>query len=740
MVEEFRDLEGVDVIVDDLIVWGVDDDDHDRHLETLLERVEKSGLKLNREKCKFGLDSVSYVGHVLSQDGLKPSVERVKAILDMPTPKDLDELRTFLGMMTYLGKFTPNLSKLTDPLRKLTEGGVEWSWEPHHQKAVDDLKCLVTRAPVLKFYDVDKPVTLNTDASKKGYGAVIIQDERPVAYASRRVTSAEKNYAPIKNEMSAIVFGCVTFHDYIYGQQVTVETDHKPLVGIFQKEISKLSPRLQNMRLKLLRYDLKVVWKPGKEMFVADALSRSIPSDAPEQSKEEVVEVNLISSQLSVSEDKMNEFRSATSNDPVLQLLRSVTAQGWPTDRREVPTALRPYFRFRDEIVCFDGLLFRGHQIIVPSSLHSEMLSRIHESHQGIVKTKRRAREVLFWPGMNGQIEDIVEQCSLCQEFRKAQPAEPLIPHDLPDRPWAKIGTDLYYLEGDVYLILVDYYSKFLEVEKLHDETAYSVVQKMKWVFARQGTPDKLISDNARQFVCREFKEFSSRWEFEHETISPTYSQSNGQVENAVKTVKRLMKKAKRSGKDPQMALLEFCNTSLDGTDGFSPAEMLNGRLLKGRVPTATQLLKPHVVPPMRDLLKARQDKQKWYHDQHASGEMKEIQDGQAVRFMGPKGNWEYGTIENKHRMPRSYNVVTPTGRKFRRNRKHMVPEPEIDDFDVNDPVQNPNVTSGSPGPSGLQGQNANSQSQQMQAPEQQHPVIKTRSGRVVKPPVKLDL
>ena len=301
--------------------------------------------------------------------------------------------------------------------------------------------------------------------------------------------------------MSGILYGCTRFHDYIYGQTVIVETDHKPLVGIFTKPLHKLSPCLQRMRMKMLWYDVKVIWKPGKDMFVPDALSRApVRGAVKEIELNDKAEVYSVVSQLPITREKLIEFRTATANDPTLQQLISVVMDGWPSERSKVSETIKPYFPFKDEIVYCDGLLFRGNQIIVPKCLQSEMLSRIHESHQGIVKTKRRARGVLFWPGMNSQTEDAISICAVCAEFRKAQPAEPLISHDIPNRPWSKIAADFFHHNGHDYLIIVDYYSKFPEVIKVPSTKSQTVVYAMQSVFSRTGIPDELITDNGPPF------------------------------------------------------------------------------------------------------------------------------------------------------------------------------------------------------------------------------------------------
>ena len=213
-------------------------------------------------------------------------------------------------------------------------------------------------------------------ASKRGYGAVISQ-ESPISYASRCLTSAESNYAPIESELSAVLYGCTRFHDYIYGQKVTVETDHKPLVGIMAKPSHKFCPCIQSIRRKLLWYDINDTWKPGKKLFVPDCLSRTpAKQGATVQELDVVVEVDNIITQLPVSPEKLQEFWDNTANDADLQLLQNTITRGWPVERSKVPEAIRPYFTFRDEIVYCSGLLFEEVSLLKAS--------------------KQRARSVLF--------------------------------------------------------------------------------------------------------------------------------------------------------------------------------------------------------------------------------------------------------------------------------------------------------------------------------------------------------
>ena len=679
MEEEFGDLEGVEIVVDDILVWGENETQHDARVKALLARVKASGLKLNAKKSVMRSDKVEYVGHVISSEGVSPSPARVDSVLQMPYPTNKAELQTFLGMVTYMAKFIPSISEVTAPLRQLTEKGVAWHFEEKHRGAVDKLKQLLTSPPVLKLYDVNAPVAVATDASNSGFGAVLMQGERPVAYASRSLNAAERNYATIEKELCAILYACRKFHDFIVGQRIVVYTDHKPLVGLLGKPLHKLSPRLQRMRMHLLRYDIEIEWIPGREMFVPDALSRIInhSSQANASEFDDRLEVNSIIGEIPVSEQRMLNIKRETERDLTLQLLRQQIENGWPNDKKLVPKELLPYFHYRDELVQIDGIIFRDNRIVVPRAMRREMLDKIHESHLGIVKLKQRARTILFWPGINKQIEDVVTKCPTCQAYKKAQSAEPLLPHAIPERPWSKVGADIFHFEGDNYLLVVDYYSKFPEVAFLKDITSHSVIEQLKNIFARNGIPDCLVSDNGRQFVSAQFRDFENEWEFTHVTSSPNFPQSNGQAERHVQTVKNLMKKARHSGRDPQYALLEYRNTPLDGTAGYAPAEMLNSRLLKSKLPAAVRLLQPHLVPPMRAELESRQEKQKKYFDAGRKTQtLHDLQPKQQVMFRTSQSRWRPGEITRKHSSPRSYVLATPTG-EFRRNLAHIRPIPK---------------------------------------------------------------
>ena len=285
--DAIRGLKGVEVIADDTLVFGCGDTIeeatkyHDRNLKALLQRAREKNLKFNQSKLCLCCPSVTYMGHTLSADGLSPDKAKVEAVLSMNRPTDVASVQRLLGFVNYLARFLPHLSDVCEPLRRLTDRDSIWDWQSSQENAFQKIKQLVTDAPILRYYDVTDPVTLQCDSSDFGLGATLLQHGQPVAFASRTLSPVEQRYAQIEKEMLGIVFGCERFRQYICGREVVfVHTDHKPLEMIFQKPLMMTPKRLQSMRLRLQDYNLKVSYIPGRNMHIADFLSRSpLPSE-----------------------------------------------------------------------------------------------------------------------------------------------------------------------------------------------------------------------------------------------------------------------------------------------------------------------------------------------------------------------------------------------------------------------------------------------------------------------------
>jgi len=285
-------------------------------------------------------------------------------------------------MINYLGKYIPNMSELTAPLRSLLKGDVPWAWFPEHDTALSKIKSVLSSAPVLCFYDTSLPTTLQVDASKSGLGACLMQQGQPVAYASHALSNSEINYAPIEKEMLAIVFGCERFNMYTHGAEVEVNSDHKPLENIFEKLLFKVPPRLQRMRLRLQKYDIKVRYVPGKFLYIADTLSRAcgeshIPNDMHQDME---YFIHSVVSNLPISGDKLKELQEFNSDDPTMQMLHTYSMEGWPHHKHDVPPPLKSFWNVRNDIHVIDGILLKGNRLVIPSAWRKDILQKLHLS------------------------------------------------------------------------------------------------------------------------------------------------------------------------------------------------------------------------------------------------------------------------------------------------------------------------------------------------------------------------
>ncbi|CAC5394823.1 unnamed protein product [Mytilus coruscus] len=567
-------LPGVRSIVDDILIYGEGDTEE---------------------------EEVRFMGHLVTSEGFKPDPEKIRAVMDMPKPADVSGVRRIIGFVTYLSKFLPKLSDICEPLRKLTLKDSEFCWIENHDKALEELKRLVTAEPVLRYYDPKLKLTVQSDASQTGLGAAVMQENRPVAYTSRALNDTETRYAQIEKELLSVIFGLEKFHSYTYGRTVNVISDHKPLESIMKKPLHAAPKRLQRMPLRLQKYDIIMQYRPGKEMYLADTLSRAYLKETSDTSitTDEIESINMVD-ELPISEERISELQEHTKNDLQMQELKEVIREGWPINKWNVPSSVSIYFDIRDQLTLQNGLLFKGERVIIPISLRTDMIKKIHSSHIGIEGCLRRARESLYWPGMNAEEKDFIQRCETCRTFERKQQKETLISHEIPSRLWSKVGINLMTFQSKNYLVTVDYYSNYCEVDYLEDTLALTVIRKLRAQFARHGIPDVCFTDNGPQFDCGEFRKFSRLWEFKHDTSFPLYSQSNGKVEQAVQTVKRLMKKSKFDKKDPYLAFLDFRNTPTEGFDN-SPAEKLMNRKTRTLLPTKESLLRPKVVAPNKN-------------------------------------------------------------------------------------------------------------------------------------------
>ena len=677
MSEILKEVDGVICQMDDILVHGADQEEHNRRVRATLHCLQEAGITLNIQKCQFFKTSVKFLGTIIDDQGIHADPTKTTAISEFPPPQNVTDLQRFMGMVNHLGKFVPRLAELNEPLRQLLCKDTTWLWSEPQQGAFEQIKTALTSADVLACYDPSRPTIIAADASLHGIGAVLLQvqddgNRRPISYASRSLSDAEKRYAVIEKEALAGVWACEKFSEYVVGMNFILETDHKPLQALFNTiELSKTPPRIQRFRLRLMRFSVTVQYVPGKHQLTADALSRA-PTESPGDRDEQFVEeLENFATQavftLPATTQRLSQIREAQLADEECAQIRNYCSQGWPAYMPHQPL-LRPYWENRAHFSIVDDLLLCDERIVIPRSMRLEILDCIHTGHLGISKCRARARTSVWWPGLSTQIENMVTSCNTCAKDRP-EPKEPLMSASFPSRPWERLAADLFEIEGKVYLIVVDYYSRWFEIKRLNDQSSARVISILKELFSTHGIPDIIVSDNGPQFSSDAFRQFATKSDFVHVTSSPKYPRANGEVERAVRTVKALLRK----NEDPYPALLAYRSTPLK--NGFSPSELLMGRRLRTKVPAMPNILKPNVQDTDRQTVQLKEDayrsRQQIYHDKrHQAHTLPPLPSGQQVWVRDQNRE---GQVIGAAQQPRSYLVQTDMS-TLRRNRSALVP------------------------------------------------------------------
>ena len=374
--------------------------------------------------------------------------------------------------------------------------------------------------------------------------------------------------------------------------------------------------------------------------------------------------VDCIIGNLPASPSYIDNLKEQLKADSVCSRVMMLCREGWPAHEKQ--ESVLNYWLERATLTVEDGLLLKDSRLVIPATLRNDVLAKLHEGHQGVVKCKARARQSVWWPGLSQQINDMVLKCRTCIQERHNH-NEPLMPSEHPDRPWQRLGADLFELGGKTYLLVVDYFSRYIEIALLSHTRSTDIITHLKSIFARHGIPEVMMSDNGPQFSGQAFALFAAAYGFRHVTSSPRFPQSNGEAERAVQTVKNLLKKAD----DPYLALLAYRATPLQ--NGYSPAQLLMGRRLRTTVPTVPSHLDP-TLPDGSALAQKEKEKRMsdaaHYNRRHRAKMLSVLSPGEHVWVTDAKTS---GTVIQNHSTPRSYLVDLPQG-VVRRNRLHLIP------------------------------------------------------------------
>ena len=509
--------------------------------------------------------------------------------MDFPSPTDVTSLKSFLGLANQLGPFLPDLAHASSRLYKLLGKGVAFLWLPQHEEDFQNLKKMLSSNLVVVPYDPHKETWLLTDASKlHGVGFALMQKHldglKLVQCGSRSLTSAQTRYAVVELEMMAIQWAVEKCKYYLTGANFKVVTDHRPLLGIFSKNICDIeNTRLQRYREKLSSYNFEVQWQEGKSHLIADALSRAPLFEAPEEEQYEE-HINLCNK---VSEDPAFEFIYNAIDEKYLELIQALRENKKASNLP--PTHYGKNFTsVWHELSLLDDeehtlVLLDSTRVLVPEGARQKILQLLHLSHCGLTKTKQLAKQHYYWPGMMTQIEEVIRNCSACLTLLPSQAREPLKEQVLPSAPMEECGSDLFFYNGD-YLVLVDRYSGYPFVAKLRKTDTKAVCnQLLDWMY-ENGYISELRTDGGPAFKSCEFEDFCKAHNIKHELSSAYNAQSNGLAEASVKQVKYLIKKAVETNVDYRKLLLEWRNTPR--ADKYSPAQLFLGRRQRTLLPT----------------------------------------------------------------------------------------------------------------------------------------------------------
>lgn len=556
----------------------------------MLKRFEERRVELNWEKCVFGVTKVEFLGHQISPDGIIPADDKVAAIQSFRRSENEAEVRSFLGLANYLNKFIPNLATLDEPLRMLTKKDSKFEWNVHHQQSFDSIKAAMTDILRLGFFNKDHRTTVMSDASPTGLGAILIQTDpsgrsRVVTCASKSLTDTERRYCQTEKEALAIVWSVERFQVYLYGRQFDILTDCKALVYLFT-ERSRPCARIERWVLRLQAFDYQVCHIPG-ERNLADVLSRlNTIAPVPFDPREELFVKQVVLSSATSVALRWEEIVTASLEDTEIQEVLDIIDKG---NIEELPLSFRV---IASELCRFGDVLLRTDRIVIPNSLRDRVVRIAHEGHLGMRTMKSHLRGAVWWPKMDTVIEAFVKKCRGCLLVSTPDPPQPMVRKEMPYGPWEDIAIDFLgpLPNGETLLVVVDYYSRYVEICEMHKITAKLTIEELGRIFCRYGVPITIRADNGPQFSagCEEFKTFCDEFGIRAVNTIPYWPQQNGEVERQNRSILKRLKIAQELGQDWRHVLCQYIlsyHATPHPTTGRSPSELMFGRRIRTKLP-----------------------------------------------------------------------------------------------------------------------------------------------------------
>ncbi|GFX30546.1 retrovirus-related Pol polyprotein from transposon 412 [Trichonephila clavipes] len=677
------------IYLDDVIIGGRTFEEHLQNIRKVLSKLSDANLKLNPSKCKFFQKEVNYLGHIISEEGVRTDPEKVSAVKNWKRPENLRELRSFLGLCTYYRKFVKGFSNIARPLHKLTESKQKFQWTKECEDSFLQLKEALTSSPILIYPQPDKPFILDTDASNESVGAVLSQEidgqERVVAYWSKCLSKPERNYCVTRKELLAIVKAIEHFHHYLYGQKFLLRTDHASLTWLmnFRNTEGQVARWIQ----RLNEYYFDIRHRKGSSHGNADALSRRpCPENCRHCSRVETkydYAIRQITTSTATppdpwSDEKVREDQMADPDiKPLIEFMESSSNKpSWQDISAYSPTT-KQYWALWNSLHLRNGVLYRKFesedgktfrwQLVLPRSRIPEVLKELHGSptggHFGVMKTLHRVRERFCWGKVRADVEQWCKSCDACSARKgpKIRSRGKLHRYNV-GAPFERIAFDILgplprTASGNKYLLVVmDYFTKWPEVYPIPDQEAPTVAEAVvqHWI-SRYGVPLQLHSDQGRNFVSAVLKGVCELLGIDKTKTTPLHPQSDGMVERFNRTILNnlsLMVSKNQQDWDQKVPLFLLAyRSAVHETTGYSPSQMLFGRdlrlpcdLLFGRPPDTPSSPEEYVQNLQarfedvhhlaRERINLRTEKMKTRYDTKATGH--QFKEGDKVWFYNP--------------------------------------------------------------------------------------------------------
>ena len=595
------------VYLDDVIIFGKTPEEHLDRLEQVFQRLRGANLKLKPSKCQLLRRNVCFLGHIVTPDGVAMDPSKITDVVEWPVPQRLRDVRAFLGLCSYYRRFVKDFSTVAAPLFALTKKGRVFTWDEACQDTFDCLKAALTSAPILALPKDDEMYVLDCDACDVGIGAVLSQridgEERVIAYGSRLLSAAERNYCVTRKELLAIVYFTKLYRQYLLGRPFVLRTDHAALQWL-QRTPEPIGQQGRWLE-RLAEFEFEILHRPGRKHGNADALSRRPCRQCGWEEREIVAAVTEVPDPplAGANAEPLESMEDAQRNDPDLIIVRS-----WLGEGAEAPDLVEILSESETVKVCWfqkDRLCLREEviyrrtpegvdQVVVPRSKREEFMRLAHTGltggHLGVRRTRWQVRRRAYWVGWSGDVKRFCQRCSPCNQYRRGLPPRQGALQPLPcGEPWERLSIDITgphprSRRGHVYILTVmDGFTKYVEAIPMANQEATSVARALvETVIVRYGAPLQILTDQGTNFEGNLFRELCRLLGIDKVRTSSYHPSCNGLIERFHRTMNAMLGKVisshQRDWDEVLPHVLAAYRASLHEATGFTPNYLMFGR------------------------------------------------------------------------------------------------------------------------------------------------------------------